>query len=190
MSEILATKIVDDFERGQISRRQLVAQLMGLGAAVAASVGGSTLLAQQQADKAAATPPGQGAGQPRPGEPQPAAATTEPTFQATGLNHIAIDVVDVARSRDFYMKHLGLRVIRGDENAMFLGQGRDFFLTLFRRDRPGFHHYCYSIPRYEPDAAFERLSAAGLRPRREGARIYFPDPDGLTVQIAQQRAPA
>jgi catechol 2,3-dioxygenase-like lactoylglutathione lyase family enzyme len=98
-----------------------------------------------------------------------------------------LDVVDVPRSRDFYVKHLGLRVIRGDDNALFLGQDRDFFLTLFRRERAGLNHYCYSIPRYEADAVFERLAAAGLRPRREGGRVYFPDPDGITVQIAQAR---
>jgi|GEM_PF-1010241 len=185
MSEILATKIVEDFESGCISRRQLVARLMGLGAAVASMNGGSVLA--QQAGEAAAQPAGQGAATTRPAAAQPE-LTTEPTFQATGLHHIAIDVTDVARSRDFYMKHLGLRVIRGDENAMFLGQGRDFFLTLFRREKAGLHHYCYAIPGYDPDAAFARLGAAGLRPRREGARIYFPDPDGITVQIAQRPA--
>lgn len=184
MSESLATNFVEQFERGQISRRQLVARLLGLGAAMA---GIDAATAWSQEEGAARTPgSGQAVGQPA----SAAQPVGEPTFQATGLNHIAIDVVDVNRSRDFYMKHLGLRVIRGDENAMFLGQDRDFFLTLFRRERAAFNHYCYSIGRFEPDAAFERLSAAGLRPRREGARIYFPDPDGYTVQIAQQRQPA
>jgi hypothetical protein len=28
------------------------------------------------------------------------------------------------------------------------------------------------------------LADAGLRPRRTGNRVYFPDPDGLTVQVA------
>ncbi|MEX2317677.1 MAG: VOC family protein [Pirellulales bacterium] len=174
MSDSLATKIVKDFECGQISRRQLVARLMGLGATMASL--GDTGWAQQTD---AARPAGQGA------DPQPAA---EPTFSATGLDHIALDVTDIPRSRDFYVKHLGLTVIRGDNNALFLGQGRDFFLTLFRREKAGLHHYSYAIPRYEPDADFARLGAAGLRPRREGQRIYFPDPDGITVQISQQRA--
>jgi catechol 2,3-dioxygenase-like lactoylglutathione lyase family enzyme len=183
MSQILASKIVEDFECGQISRRQLVARLMGLGAAVATS--GRLAFGQEAgATTPNAQPAGQGSEQQRPSDAPPPAV--EPTFQATGLNHIAIDVVDMARSRDFYIKHLGLRVIRGDDNAMFLGQGRDFFLTLFRRERAGLNHYSYTMPRMEPDAAFERLADAGLRPRREGGRIYFPDPDGITVQISQQ----
>jgi catechol 2,3-dioxygenase-like lactoylglutathione lyase family enzyme len=186
MSETLATQIVHEFESGRISRRQLVARLMGLGAAVASMNRGSAFA--QQADEALIQPAGQGAATTRPVVSTQASATAEPTFQATGLHHIAIDVTDVARSRDFYVKHLGLRVLRGDENAMFLGQGRDFFLTLFRREKAGLHHYSYAIPNYDPDAAFARLGAASLRPRREGARIYFPDPDGITVQISQQSA--
>ena len=163
MQTDFATKIVEDFEHGRLSRRQLVAQLMGLGATLAAK----SVLAQpaETAEKGVE------------------AAATEPTFRAIGLDHIALDVVDIPRSRDFYMKHLGLRVIRGNEDAMFLGADRDFFLTLFRRDEPSLNHYCYSIRDFNPDEAVQKLKDAGLRPRREGGRVYFPDPDGLTVQV-------
>jgi catechol 2,3-dioxygenase-like lactoylglutathione lyase family enzyme len=110
-------------------------------------------------------------------------AAQERTFVATGLDHIALDVTDVARSRDFYAKHLGLRVIRGDDRALFMGAERDFFLTLFRAERPRMHHYCYSIGNYNADEAMQKLADAGLRPDRTGNRVYFPDPDGLTVQV-------
>jgi catechol 2,3-dioxygenase-like lactoylglutathione lyase family enzyme len=115
---------------------------------------------------------------------QGAAAARRPTFQATGLDHVALDVTDVGRSREFYQEHLGLRVIRGtgDDNS-FLGADRDFFLTLFRAERPGLNHYCYAIENYSPDAAVARLTAAGLKPRLTERRVYFPDPDGLTVQV-------
>jgi catechol 2,3-dioxygenase-like lactoylglutathione lyase family enzyme len=112
---------------------------------------------------------------------------TDPTFRATGLDHIALDVTDVPRSIEFYEQHLGLRVIRGDENASFLGAEREFFLTLFRAERPGLNHYCYAIDHYNADDVMERLAAAKLRPRREGNRVYFPDPDGITVQLAQRQ---
>jgi catechol 2,3-dioxygenase-like lactoylglutathione lyase family enzyme len=184
MSHSLAAKIVIDFECGQISRRQLVARLMGLGAAMA-TLGDSVWAQQSGSDQPKSEGGGRRSAEPPQQPPTPAAA--EPTFVATGLDHIALDVTDIPRSRDFYVKHLGLKVIRGDNNALFLGQGREFFLTLFRAERPGLDHYSYAIPRYEPDAAFDRLASAGLRPRREGQRLYFPDPDGLTVQISQQR---
>jgi len=165
MSAELAEQLIEDFEQGRLSRRQLVARLIGLGAAVA-------------------TFPGTGWAQEAAGQ---RAAAAKPTFQAQGLNHIALDVSDVARSNEFYGKHLGLHVIRGDNNASFLGADRDFFLTLFRAERPGLNHYCYTIEKYDADDVMERLAAAGLRPRREGNRVYFPDPDGITVQLAGPR---
>jgi catechol 2,3-dioxygenase-like lactoylglutathione lyase family enzyme len=107
------------------------------------------------------------------------------TFQATGLDHAALDVRDVPRSRDFYVKHLGLEVVRdGGEDNCFLGSGGDFFLTLFRGNRPGLNHYCYAIKGYDPGRAEGALKAAGLTPRREGNRVYFHDPDGIKVQVA------
>ena len=88
-------------------------------------------------------------------------------------------------SRDFYIKHLGLKVTRdGGEDNCFLGAGNDFCLTLFKGENPGLNHYCYAIDNYDADKAEEKLKAAGLKPRREGNRLYFPDADGIQVQIA------
>jgi catechol 2,3-dioxygenase-like lactoylglutathione lyase family enzyme len=156
MQPDIAETLVADFERGLLSRRQLASRLMGLGAALAVS-------------------------------PAPAQAHQAEggTFQATGLDHVALNVTSVPRSRDFYIKHLGLKVIRdGGEDNCFLGTGDGFFLTLFRGDRPGLNHYCYAIRGYDADRAEEKLKAAGLKPRREGNRVYFPDPDGIEVQVA------
>jgi catechol 2,3-dioxygenase-like lactoylglutathione lyase family enzyme len=156
MQPDIAEMLVEDFERGLLSRRQLVSRLMGFGAALALM------------PRAAEARQGEGG-----------------TFQATGLDHIALNVRSVLRSRDFYVKHLGLKIIRdGGEDNCFLGNGDDFFLTLFRGERPGLNHYCYAIRGYDPDRAEEKLKAEGLKPRREGNRVYFPDPDGIEVQVA------
>jgi catechol 2,3-dioxygenase-like lactoylglutathione lyase family enzyme len=156
MKPDIAETLVADFERGLLSRRQLVSRLMGLGAALAV------------------VPRGSEASQAEGG-----------TFQATGVDHVALNVQSVARSREFYVKHLGLKVIRdGGEDNCFLGTGNDFFLTLFRGDRPGLNHYCYAIGGYDPDKVVEKLKAVGIKPRREGDRVYFPDPDGIEVQVA------
>jgi hypothetical protein len=56
--------------------------------------------------------------------------------------------------------------------------------TLFKGERPGLNHYCYVIRDYAVEQAEEKLKAAGLKPRREGNRLYFPDPDGIEVQVA------
>ena len=134
MRDEFALAIVSDFERGLLSRRQLVSRLTGLGAALAALSGVAE-----------------------------ARAVEGGTFDATGLNHIAIDVRSVPASRDWYIKHLGLKVMRdGGEDNCFLGSGEGFFLTLFKGEKPGLNHYCYSIKGYDPDKAEQTLKDAGL----------------------------
>jgi catechol 2,3-dioxygenase-like lactoylglutathione lyase family enzyme len=85
-----AGQLVDAFEQGTLSRRQLVAQLMAIGAASA----GFTTLA--------------GAAEP---------ATKPATFSATSIDHLALAVTDVKRSVAFYEKHLGLKLTRGGGDA-------------------------------------------------------------------------
>jgi catechol 2,3-dioxygenase-like lactoylglutathione lyase family enzyme len=156
MQPDIAETLVEDFERGVLSRRQLVSRLMGLGAA---------LTVMQRTAEANQAEGG--------------------TFHATGLDHVALNVRSVPKSRDWYIKHLGLKVIRdGGEDNCFLGGGDDFFLTLFKGEHPGLNHYCYAIKGYDAEKAEETLKAAGLKPRREGNRVYFPDPDGIEVQVA------
>lgn len=165
MNTDLGTKLVADFEAGKLSRRQLAARLMGLGAALA-MVENSHSQETPSADQA---------------------ESTTPLFRARGLHHIALDVVDVPRSRDFYAKHLGLSVVRGNDNAMFMGADREFFLTLFKADKPGLNHYCYGIDDYDAATAVTKLRETGINPRQTGGRVYFPDPDGIEVQVASAR---
>src|SRR5215471_1220808 len=107
------------------------------------------------------------------------------TFQGTNLNHIAIRVSDVQRSRDFYQKHFGLPVIHEAETNCFLGLGKNF-LTLFQNQTPGLDHFCIAIQEFKADAVVEELKRQGLKPNRPSGsdRVYFPDPDGLTVQVS------
>lgn len=105
------------------------------------------------------------------------------TFQAVGLNHIALSVTDIPRSRDFYVQHLGLTVSRESSSSSFLTCG-DNFVALFRSGEAGLNHYCYAIEGYDVDAAADKLRANNLPPRISGGRIYFDDPDGIEVQLA------
>ncbi len=77
------TQLVNDFEHGRLSRRQLITQLMVAGAAVAGAQG-ICHSAQTATSPLSADPP-----------------VAPPTFKATDLNHIALAVTDVARSRKF-----------------------------------------------------------------------------------------
>ena len=146
------------YERGQVSRREALA---GLGALVA------TLAATGRVASAAETP--------------------SSTFTATGLNHIALRVTDVGRSRDFYAKHLGLEVLSQGGSNCFMSCGPDNFVALFRGTEAGMDHYCYTVKGYDVDQSVKTLEAAGLDPRRRQNRVYFSDPDGLTVQLSGKR---
>ena len=99
-------KVVDAFEAGKVSRRQLIG---GLGALLTAAMAGG-------------------------GSAQSAAAPS--TFRSTGLNHIALRVTDIPRSRDFYVKHFGHRVLTEGSRNCFMGCGSNNFVALFRAGIP------------------------------------------------------
>ena len=152
------SKIVEQYEKGHISRRELVSSLAGaVTMAATASTAG-------------------------------VADTGASTFKAEGLHHIALSVSDVARSRDFYVEHLGLKVSsEWLPNNCFLDCGPNF-VALFRSSTPGMHHYSYAIPDYNQRTAAEKLRAVDIEPTLQENRIYFDDPDGLVVQLSQVQA--
>lgn len=150
-----ADRMVDDFVSGRLSRRRLIASLMAMGAAAA--------------------------GAPR--AVRAAVAGETPTFSALSVDHIALSVTDIPRSRDWYVRHLGLRVSREGSTSCFLDCGDDF-VALFAGEKPGLHHYSFAIADYDQQDAARRLRAAGLEPKLRGGRTYFDDPDGIEVQVS------
>lgn len=158
------SRVMSDFGRGRLSRRQMISRTTSLLAA-GASIGVVAALCRTSVAMSRSVP-------------------SSSTFDATDLNHIALNVTDVQRSRRWYEKHLGLRVMGdGGERSCFLTTGRGW-VALFRSDSPGLNHYCYSIDNYDPGEAVKTLDAAGLSPRRRSDRVYFDDADGIEVQIA------
>lgn len=149
-------QIVDALEQRRLSRREAVVRLGALALALA------------------------GAGGPARAQGAPGS-----TFRARGLDHIALRVTDVPRSRDFYAEHLGLEVIRESRHTCFMSCGSDDFVALFAGNEPSMDHYCFAVEGYDADEAVEKLDAAGLKARRQANRVYFDDPDGLTVQVSR-----
>ena len=99
-------RAVECYDSGRMTRRELVTHLAAL-AVVFGAAGGSS-----------------------------SSAADSSTFEGLGLNHIALHVTDVPRSRDFYVKHLGLSVTSDcGQRSCFLDCG-DQFVALFRAERP------------------------------------------------------
>lgn len=76
-------------------------------------------------------------------------------------------------------------MIREAKTNCFLGLGRNV-LTLFQNASPGLDHYCIAIDNFDEDSVLASLSRAGLKPNRPAGsdRVYFPDPDGIEVQLS------
>ena len=153
-------KTLMDLERGAVTRREAVTRLAAL-VTVMAGIGSA---------------------------PAGASEDGASTFTVKGLNHIALDVTNVTRSRDFYATYLGMEVLDESASNCFMSCGPDDFVALFKSDKAGLDHYCYTIDDYDPAEVVKRLEAAGLEPRRVSNRVYFDDPDGLTVQLAGRRS--
>jgi catechol 2,3-dioxygenase-like lactoylglutathione lyase family enzyme len=106
-------------------------------------------------------------------------------FRGIDVNHVALRVAEIGPSRDFYQKLFGLEVASQSSGSCFLSLGGNF-LALFRGQPAGqMDHYCISVEGYTADAATAKLTKEGHRVRRTANRIYFPDPDGLTVQLSE-----
>jgi len=163
-------RLVCCFERGVISRRELIAGLGTLYAAPTAAAG--TVL--------------------RTSGPQPGQAVPIPV---SGMDHIALRVSDLARSTAFYRDRLGGRIRSQSSNSTFLDLGSQW-VALFGRGavstgydvtRPGVDHISFRSPQHRSlaertgvlrDNGLDPVSPAGSN------RVYFRDPDGIILQLS------
>jgi lactoylglutathione lyase len=154
--------LVSRYDRGSITRRELVRRLSAL-------VVGSPLIGQTTA-----------------------AAERQPLFRARTLNHVTIITPEVARSKAFYQGLTGLQVRDEGKNFCEL-RLENGFLALYAPDEghgPGLDHFCFGMEGFEPRLVFEKLKQAmpETHPTLEyGDQVYFRDPDGVRVQIADVR---
>jgi catechol 2,3-dioxygenase-like lactoylglutathione lyase family enzyme len=160
--EMIADDVLGQFERGRISRRQLVRLLaLGLTAATAS------------ARAAAAGAPVRG-------------------FKAVAVNHISFGVADYARTRDFYADLLGMEVSGDDGSQCYLKFGADSFLIPRKSQAPGgaplVDHICYTIADWDKDAVEAELRRRGLNPEPDtDESFHVRDPDGYRLQISSPR---
>ena len=117
------------------------------------------------------------------------ATATSGGFQARSLNHVTLAVSDVERSRAFYEEVLGIGVVSTQKNGVNMGLGASFLGLYKIGETPGIHHFCVGLDEYEVEDAAEKLRGLGLEPyvREDKPEVYFPDPDGITVQLENKR---
>jgi glutathione S-transferase fosA5 len=109
-------------------------------------------------------------------------------FKTRNLNHVTLATSDLARSRDFYERILGLPVLKQDEYGLFLGAGEQFIgvdLAVKANEKVVIDHFCVGIDNFDADKAKQSLAAQSLETFTElGSGVYFYDPDGNKVQVS------
>ena len=114
-----------------------------------------------------------------------------------GLNHINLNVSDIARSEKFYLEAFGLEVrFREGSEMVFVGTpgGHDLVaLCQSKRGDPigggGVSHFGFRAASGEFDAMVAQIARAGATLLRRGEHgpnepfAYFTDPDGYTIEL-------
>jgi catechol 2,3-dioxygenase-like lactoylglutathione lyase family enzyme len=162
MEHIIA-KLLQDFEHGKMSRRQLIRSL--------AATAGSVAIAPPPAAEAAA------GGQ---------------VFKATAFNHVSYQVADYRKSRDFYAGLFGMKVTLDDGKQCRLAFGDNILIARNRPSgTPKVDHIAYTIAGWDTDKSVKPALKAELErrglPIREsatgGSSYHVMDPDGFEVQM-------
>ena len=165
--EHIITKLLDDFERGKMTRRQLVKSL-ALSATAAAATGAAPLSAAETSFAAA---DGKG-------------------FTAVAVNHISYQVADYTKTRDWYVSLLGMKVSgdNGRQCNLSFGDRGSWLLPRNAREGstpPKVDHIAYTIETWDQQAVKTELERRGLQPRVDTENsFHVKDPDGFDVQIS------
>ena len=156
--ERIVMDLLDQFERGRISRRHLIQSLV---TGIAAASAGGTALAAPSASK---------------------------KFKAVAVNHISYGVADYRRTRDFYADLLGMRVSEDDGKQCALSFGDTFIIprrTHQPDNKPFVEHIAYTIENWDKETVEAELRRRGLNPVADtDDSFHIKDPDGFDLQIA------
>ena len=115
------------------------------------------------------------------------ASAADTGFQASTINHVSIQVSDIKRSAEFYLRAFGLPMrVAGNPSAIRLGVGPSH-LTL-RQEKPSGNvdHFCLGIDKFNRESVIRDLKARGVTPEpdEKGPQgFHVKDPNGFRVQL-------
>lgn len=161
--EHLIAKLLEDFEHGKMTRRQLIRSL-ALAATTTVTAG-------------AAVP----------------SADERKAFRAVAVNHISYQVADYAKTRDFYADLFGLKVIAdtGKQCRLVLNDSNTFIIPRNAPPEvvpPRIDHIAYTIAGWDKNAVGAELDHRGLKPKPDlqqpDLSFHVKDPNGFDLQIS------
>lgn len=116
----------------------------------------------------------------------PAARAQDTPFAARGIDHISIQVTDLARSIAFYENVFGLSVLdRDDENGIVRMGVTRIIVSLHAKAPTGIvDHFAISIDGFDRDAVSAALARHDLVASTNlDYGFHVRDPEGIPVQI-------
>ncbi len=154
--EHIISNLVQDFEQGKMSRRQLI-QSLAVAVTAATAVGA----------KSAAAADGKG-------------------FKAVSVNHISYQVADYAKTRDFYSDLFAMPVVKDNGSQCYLTFGDTFLIPRNHSgNTPRIDHIAYTIDNWDKDAVEAELKRRGLQPKPDTENsFHVEDPNGFDLQIS------
>ncbi|HTC85042.1 MAG TPA: VOC family protein [Rhizomicrobium sp.] len=155
--QIMIEKMLTDFERGTLTRRQLAATLTGVVAAAAVPAG-------------LATP-----------------ALAAPSLKAISLNHVTVRVPNLQKTSKFYQEFFGMKLAQQSETIHILSVGESFFGIEQKPDVAALDHFDFGLEGWDAKAMRAKVAAHGLSitagSRGDDESFKFNDPDGFVVQV-------
>lgn len=149
--------LLNDFESGHLTRRQVAISLAALAA-------GAFVSPLARADDAG---------------PQ--------SFSAVSLNHVTLRVPDLQKTSHFYQEFFQMPLRQHSPTVHILGVGSSFFgLEQGNSSEPGrLDHYDFGIANFNADQIRAALRKRNLEIQDERASesFKFRDPDGFVVQV-------
>jgi catechol 2,3-dioxygenase-like lactoylglutathione lyase family enzyme len=115
----------------------------------------------------------------------PAVAQTAP-FTSTRIDHISVQVTDMARSVAFYERIFGLKVLNEDKANEIVRMGvTRIIVSLHRKPPVGIvDHFAIAIDGFDRAAVTAELAKHGLTAEENLDYGFFVrDPEGIPVQI-------
>jgi catechol 2,3-dioxygenase-like lactoylglutathione lyase family enzyme len=166
--EATVSSLVNRYERGGLTRRQLIAGLVALATTTEVSF--------------ASQPPFQAS--------RAASANTLQSIVAVDINHVGINVSDVERSVEWYSNIFGLKVLAKSKDVAVLGfRNRDLDSTSFvlrTSPKPEVNHVMFGIDNFDASALTDYLKGKGLTLRDDVLSFHVKDPDGIDVQVGDK----
>ena len=152
--------LLDQYDTGKLSRRQLLAALAVFGTAA----------------------------------PAAASQAANPIGAVKSMNHVSIFVPDVQKSVEFYQRLFGMPVLTRQDPGVNLSAGAGF-LGIYPNQAGAtggsINHLCFGMDNFDADAVLKQLTNRGIkaniRMRGDTKELYFTDPDGIRVQLQDQR---